>query len=152
VFRSIATNPRIEGMANGSPGLFGRPVLACDGRCSQSRSMKRPHVLLVFLTRFEECTAKLKGIAHYERTHDIWTAFNDGRADAETDPTWIRSNKWRGAISRHATPQLANACKELNIPLVDLNDVEPFPGVPKIRPDNAGVGHMGAEHFIERGH
>jgi LacI family transcriptional regulator len=36
--------------------------------------------------------------------------------------------------------------------LVDLNDVEPFPGIPKIRPDNVGIGHLGAEHFIERGY
>jgi len=36
--------------------------------------------------------------------------------------------------------------------LVDLNDIEPYPGVPKIRPDNVGLGHLGAEHFLERGH
>jgi LacI family transcriptional regulator len=96
--------------------------------------------------------AMLKGIAHFERTHDIWTAFHDDQADAETDPTWIRSKKWQGVISRHTTPQLANACLELGIPLVDLNDVAPYPGIPKIRPDNTGIGHLGAEHFIERGY
>jgi LacI family transcriptional regulator len=35
---------------------------------------------------------------------------------------------------------------------VDLNDCPPFPGVPKIRPDNIGLGHLGAEHFVERGY
>jgi LacI family transcriptional regulator len=34
---------------------------------------------------------------------------------------------------------------------VDLNDTPPFAGVPKIRPDNVAMGHLGAEHFIERG-
>jgi LacI family transcriptional regulator len=42
-------------------------------------------------------------------------------------------------------------CGEFGLPLVDLNDTPPTPGVPKVRPDNVGIGHLGAEHFIERG-
>ncbi len=94
----------------------------------------------------------LKGIAHFERTHHIWTAFHDDQAISETDLRWIRGKRWQGVISRHTTPQLVAACAERNIPLVDLNDVEPFPGVPKLRPDNVSIGHLGAEHFIERGY
>jgi LacI family transcriptional regulator len=115
-------------------------------------AVKKPNVLLIFETRFEECMAMLKGIAHFERTHHVWTAFHDDQAISEVDPQWIRSKKWQGVISRHTTSQLASSCSELGIPLVDLNDVEPFPGVPKIRPDNIGIGHLGAEHFIERGY
>jgi LacI family transcriptional regulator len=113
--------------------------------------VKKPHVLLIFLTRFEESTAMLKGIAHFERTHHLWTAFHDDQAVSETDPRWIRNKMWHGVISRHTTPELVSACAELKIPLVDLNDQDPYPGVPKIRPDNVGIGHLGAEHFIERG-
>ncbi len=94
----------------------------------------------------------LKGIAHYERTHQLWAAFHDDEARAESDPSWLRSKQWHGVISRHTTPALVAACAERKIPLVDLNDVEIFPGVPKIRPDNVGLGHLGAEHFIERGY
>jgi LacI family transcriptional regulator len=112
----------------------------------------RPQVLLVFLTRFEESMAMLKGIAHYERTHQLWAAFHDDQARAETDPRWLQSKKWHGVISRHTTPGLVQMCAKLKIPLVDVNDVPPFPGVPKIRPDNVGIGHLGAEHFLERGH
>ncbi len=93
----------------------------------------------------------LKGIAHFERTHHFWTAFHDDEARSETDPLWLASMNWNGVISRHTTPELVRACAERGIPLVDLNDVETFPGVPKIRPDNIGIGHLGAEHFIERG-
>lgn len=94
----------------------------------------------------------LKGVAHYERTHELWTGFHDDEARAETDPTWLRSKKWKGVISRHTTPGLAQSCAELKIPLVDLNDMPGFAGVPKIRPDNVAIGHFGAEHFMERGH
>lgn len=111
----------------------------------------KPQVLLVFLTRFEESMAMLKGIAHYERSHRPWAAFLDDEARAENDAQWLRSKKWNGVISRHTTPALVDTCAELKIPLVDLNDVPPFPSVPKIRPDNAGIGHLGAEHFMERG-
>ena len=111
----------------------------------------RPQVLLIFLPRFEETTAMLKGISHYERSHRPWAAFLDDEARAQTDPDWLRSKKWDGVISRHTTATLVRHCAELKVPLVDLNDTAPFPGVPKFRPDNAGLGHLGAEHFLERG-
>ncbi len=94
----------------------------------------------------------LKGIAHYERSHRPWAAFLDDEARAETDPQWLRSKKWNGVISRHTTPALVDACRELKLPLVDLNDTPVYAGVPKIRPDNVGLGHLGAEHFLERGY
>jgi LacI family transcriptional regulator len=112
----------------------------------------RPQVLLIFQTRFEECTAMLKGVAHFERNHQLWVGFLDDEARAEKDPQWLRSKRWDGVISRHTTPGLVQTCADLKLPLVDLNDTEPFPGVPKIRPDNVGLGHLGAEHFIERGY
>jgi len=111
----------------------------------------RPHVLLVFLMRFEESAAMLKGITHYERSHRQWAAFLDDEARAESDPRWLRSEKWNGVISRHTTPALVKTCRERRIPLVDLNDMPAFPGIPKIRPDNTAIGHAGAEHFLERG-
>jgi LacI family transcriptional regulator len=112
----------------------------------------RPQVLLIFQTRFEECTAMLQGIAHFERNHQLWVAFLDDEARTERDPHWLRSKRWDGVISRHTTPALVQACKDLKLPLVDLNDTPPFDKVPKIRPDNESIGHLGAEHFIERGH
>jgi len=94
----------------------------------------------------------LRGISHYERSHRPWAAFLDDEARAENDPHWLRKKKWRGVISRHTTASLVQSCAELKLPLVDLNDTPIFPGVPKIRPDNVGMGHRGAEHFIERGY
>ncbi len=94
----------------------------------------------------------LKGVAHYERNHQLWLAFLDDEARMEREPQWLRSKRWDGVISRHTGPALVQACKDLKLPLVDLNDSPPFEGVPKIRPDNVSIGHLGAEHFIERGH
>jgi LacI family transcriptional regulator len=104
------------------------------------------------MTRFEECTAMLKGIANYESSHRPWAAFLDDEARAEIDPRWLYTKEWDGVISRHTTQNLAQSCQELKLPLVDLNDTPPLPGVPKIRPDNTVMGHLGAEHFMERGY
>jgi len=93
----------------------------------------------------------LKGITHYERSHGKWAAFLDDEARAENDPRWLRGKRWNGVISRHTTPALVRGCAELGIPLVDLNDCPAYPGVPKVRPDNVALGHLGAEHFLERG-
>ena len=94
----------------------------------------------------------LKGIAHYVRAHGPWHAFLDDEARAEHDQRWLHSMKWDGVISRHTTPALVQHCTELKLPLVDLNDIPPYPGIAKIRPDNVGMGHLGAEHFLERGY
>ena len=69
----------------------------------------RPQVLLIFQTRFEECTAMLKGVAHFERNHQLWTGFLDDEARTEHDPQWLRGKKWDGVISRHTTPALVQA-------------------------------------------
>ena len=94
----------------------------------------------------------LKGIGHYERSHRPWNAFLDDEGKATSDPRWLRSKPWRGVICKHTTPQLVKDCATLGIPLVDMNDSAEYPGVPKIKPDNAALGHLGAEHFVERGY
>lgn len=93
----------------------------------------------------------LQGVVQHERSHRQWSTFLDDEAHTERDPRWLRGEKWHGVISRHTTPEMVESCRELGIPLVDLNDTPLFPGVPKIRPDNTAVGHLGAEHFLERG-
>jgi LacI family transcriptional regulator len=134
----------------------GRSALLCPAACVPPGLAQvgrvQPQVLLVFMARFEECSAMLKGVSQYQRSHRQWAAFLDDEARVEHDRRWLRSKKWNGVISRHTTPALVRGCAELGLPLVDLNDTPLFPGVPKIRPDNTAMGHLGAEHFIERGY
>ncbi|ACB73447.1 XylR family transcriptional regulator [Opitutus terrae] len=111
----------------------------------------RPKILLVFLMRFEEAARTLQGIVQFERTHRQWSTFLDDEARTARDAGFLRGERWNGVISRHTSPMMVETCRELGIPLVDLNDVPPFPGVPKIRPDNVAIGHRGAEHLLERG-
>lgn len=111
----------------------------------------RPKVLLIFLTRFEEAARTLQGIVDHERSHRQWSTFLDDDAQTYRDPNFLYGEKWQGVISRHTSPNLVEDCRKLGIPLVDLDDSPPYAGVPKIRPDNTAIGHLGAEHFLERG-
>lgn len=112
-----------------------------------------PRIALVFKTRLEENINVLNAISKYNRFHEKWSAFVDDQAIAQKDPDWLLSKaKWDGIICKHSAPELFDACRKKKIPVVDLSDDETvIPGVPKIRPDNPAIGHMGAEHFMERG-
>ena len=112
-----------------------------------------PRIALVFKTRLEENINILNAISKYNRFHEKWSAFVDDQAIAKNDPDWLLSKaKWDGIICKHSAPGLFDACCRKKIPIVDLSDDEAvIPGVPKIRPDNLAIGHMGAEHFMERG-
>ena len=112
----------------------------------------RPQVLLIFLTTYEESLEMLRGIAHHGRSHRPWQTFLDDEARSVSEPSWLLSKHWDGIISRHTTPEIVRVCAEKKIPLVDVSDCAVFPGVPKIRPDNLAIGHMGAEHFLEKGY
>lgn len=117
-----------------------------------SASVKPRRVAIVIRTRFEENQVVLRGIAHYERTHGPWTAFIDDQAFGVDNPSWLFAQPWDGIICGHTNQAFADQCAERGVPLVDLRDSpERYLGVPQIRPDNVIVGHMGAEHLLDKG-
>jgi LacI family transcriptional regulator len=105
---------------------------------------------LIFNFWWDDAKAILMGIAGYSR--GTWEVMVDNQATAVAEEDdGIFSARWDGVITRHISPWLVEACRARRIPLIDLNDSPVFPDVPKIRPDNRAVGHLGAEHFLERG-
>ncbi len=110
------------------------------------------HIALVMQTRMPENAGILKGIAHYERNNANWRFFLDDQAMAVANPSWLFRRKWDGIICRHRFSLLLEECRARGVPCVDLEDSENHVrGVPKIRPDNRAVGHVAAEHLLERG-
>jgi len=131
------------------------------GRCLYPVQMNPPcstapdpsgqrRVLLLFDTGHAVDAAYLRGIVHYQRLHQAWAVFLDDSARTDRELVLLHSGRWHGVVSAHATPALALACAALQIPLIDLFDGIPLPGVLKIRPDNRAIGHLGAEHLMER--
>lgn len=112
-----------------------------------------PRIALIFQTRLEENIKILNSISKYNRFHEKWSAYVDDQAVAQKNPDLLLSKaNWDGIICKHSSPELFEACIKRKIPVVDLSDDENvFPGIPQIRPDNAAIGHIGAEHFMEKG-
>jgi LacI family transcriptional regulator len=110
-----------------------------------------PKVIVMINTSFGDCDGLLSGISRFHRDHGGWDVFVDDGAAGEFDPAWLAEQAWNGVICRTTTKKLVEVCAERGLPLIDINDCPPFPGVPKVRPDNLAVGHMAAEDLYERG-
>lgn len=120
---------------------------------AHSPSERRPkQVALILQTRLEENIGICKGIAAFEREQCDWNFFLDDQAMSVTNPAWLFRKKWDGVICRHRFSMILEECRRRGVPCVDLDDSNHrLSDVPKIRPDNRVVGHVGAEHFLDRG-
>jgi LacI family transcriptional regulator len=115
--------------------------------------MDNKHIALVLPVRLQENLGILDGITEYERAHAEWRFFLDDQTVSATDPKWLFTRKFDGVICRHASTQLLEYCIEHGVPCVDLEDSgNRLAGAPKLRPDNVAIGHMGGEHFLDRGY
>ncbi|KAF0095514.1 MAG: LacI family transcriptional regulator [Puniceicoccaceae bacterium 5H] len=109
-------------------------------------------IALVIQTRIYENNSILQGIAAFERQNAAWNFFLDDQARSVNNPAWLLRKKWDGLICRHRYPTIVEEFHRLGIPCVNIDDTEwSKPGVPKVRPDNRAMGHLAAEHFLERG-
>jgi len=93
----------------------------------------------------------LMGIAKYLRIHGPWSVEFEEGDPSEQLPIWFGRWKWDGIIARVATPAMAEAIGRSGAPVVDLSGSLPDARFPWIRSDEQTVGHLAAEHLIERG-
>ncbi len=115
--------------------------------------VSHPKVALVFACYIDQDARILHAISRYNRLHRRWSAFVDDQAFSRKNPNYILDQNWDGVISKEPAPELFSLCQERGIPCVDLSDYpSEVPGIPKIHPDNHAIGHMAAEHYIEKGY
>ncbi|MEM9159054.1 MAG: XylR family transcriptional regulator [Verrucomicrobiota bacterium] len=115
--------------------------------------IERPRVAFVLLSRLEENIQLLRAIAEYNRYHTNWHVFIDDQALAAKDPDWLLGQGWDGMICKQSSPALIEKAIRSGIACVDLaDDAHAHPECLKIRPDNRAIGHVGAEHFLEKGY
>lgn len=132
--------------------------LANHGPAIQIRIMSENHhppkqVALILQTRMQENIGILEGIAAYERINCDWIFFLDDQAMSVRDPQWLFRKDWDGVICRHLDPIVLRECEKRGIPCVDLEDIaHDDVAAPKVKPDNRAVGHVGAEHLLDRGY
>jgi LacI family transcriptional regulator len=109
------------------------------------------HVALIVETSSVYGQQILRGVARYLRTHEGWSIFLQQRALTSKLPTWLKDWKGDGIISRSTTRQMADAFAQARVRLVDLTDRHGNLSVPQIWSDHQAIGHLAAEHLLERG-
>lgn len=114
--------------------------------------IERPRVALVLRGWLEENLNILHSLAKFKRFNAQWHVFVDDLARGAEDPDWLLDQGWDGIICKERSVELFRKARERGIACVDLADHGTVTeGCPKIRPNNRAIGHVGAEHFIEKG-
>ena len=111
----------------------------------------RPHVALIVETSIHYGRQVLQGITRYVRSHQPWSCFLEQRELWASAPAWLQGWQGSGVICRKTTPELAKMLAKAGIPLVDLSDIHPSFGVPRIESDHESMGAVAADHLLERG-
>lgn len=109
-----------------------------------------PRVLIIQHGRFPDTAGVLRGILHYQRTNRPWAAFIDDVTRADKDLRWLTDERWNGVINGVKSPEVTETCLRLGVPVVEIWDSPPLLGAPKVRPDNVAIGHLAAEHVLEK--
>ncbi len=113
---------------------------------------KRKNILISTSTRREGTRLMIRAIAAYGDVSSTWRIYIDDDMRAASDTEWLFSKEWDGIVLNSSNQEIAKQCQSRGIPCIDINDeTGSIPGIPKIRPDNAGLGHIAAEHLRDRG-
>ncbi len=111
----------------------------------------RRHVALVIETSSVYGRDLLSGIVRFMRMHDQWSVFLEQRDLWKQPPSWLGQWRGDGIISRATTPKLLDAIAKTGVPLVDVTDRKGDSRLPLVRSDDVTIGHMAADHLLERG-
>lgn len=93
----------------------------------------------------------LSGVIKFMRTHDEWSVFLEQRDLSAIPPRWLHHWSGDGILSRATTPELADVVAAKGMPLVELTDRREDLGLTHVWSDDAAIGRIAAEHFLDRG-
>ncbi len=111
----------------------------------------RPVVALIIETSNIFGRRILEGITDYLHTTQPWSLFLDESELHTAPPGWLSRWKGDGILCRAMTPSLAAILRRRKIPVIDMNDYDENMGLPRVAADMRAMGHMGAEHLLDRG-
>src|SRR4051794_28544434 len=111
----------------------------------------RPRVALLIESSRAFGRGLLLGIAQYVREHGPWSIFLQERSLGDVTPEWLKHWQGDGIIARIENLPMARAMSRLQLPAVDLRCVLPSLALPSVRPSDAAIAQLAAEHLLERG-
>ena len=113
-------------------------------------SMKKKNVLLLTETSRAFGRGLLRGISQYVLETDDWIVHMEDRGLLDSPPSWLKTWKGDGIISRTSSFTLARILQSKNIPMVELfgNGIQV---VPEVCGDEDIAAHLAVEHFAQVG-
>src|SRR5690606_17441525 len=109
---------------------------------------KRPRVALFYM---DSNKGILLGIARYVREHGPWAIYRQPTERLEVMPSWLARWDGDGIIGRILNWEAAELVRSTGLPFVDICGRVRAPDIPLVHGDDAAVGTLAAEHFLERG-
>ncbi|QDU60385.1 Xylose operon regulatory protein [Planctomycetes bacterium Pan216] len=110
-----------------------------------------PHVAVLVETSRSYGRGMLRGLRRYLSEHGPWSVFMELRALESEVPSWLRTWKGDGILTRTTSQATADAIRRLGVPTVELRATKLAHSFPFVGVNNAAMGQMVAEHLIERG-
>lgn len=92
----------------------------------------------------------LRGIALFARTRGNWSLLHQEMTIDALLPDWIRDSTISGVIARVDTRTI-DPLRQLELPCVDVQCSQSFPGIPQVETDDRKVAKLAFEHLWERG-
>ena len=110
-----------------------------------------PKVALLVETSNAYAREMLAGIEDYVRAHGPWSVYlgEQGRGDAV--PQWFARWQGDGIIARVENERIAAELGAIGLPVVDLSFAHLLATAPTFTTDNAAIGNLAVQHFVERG-
>ncbi len=110
---------------------------------------RSPEVALMIDTSTVYGRRLLQGIARYLRLHRSWSFFLEQREVDGMPPTWLRTWRGDGLISRWSIPAVTSMLEEFPGAVVDVSDRGPPHGLPRINSDDEMIGRLGARQLLD---
>lgn len=93
----------------------------------------------------------LRGIARYIRTHETWQCFM-APGMSEEFPVGLQDWQGDGVLATAATDSMRRELRRRKLPVIDLSNEKSDSPFPRVLADDAGIGRLAAEHFLDRGY
>lgn len=110
-----------------------------------------PTIALLIETSNAYARGLLQGIVGFIREHHPWSIYLSEHTRGDKAPAWLSTWKGHGIIARIENPAIAEALRQLTIPIVDMSAARLIPSLPWFETDDSAIAHLAAEHLLERG-
>lgn len=94
----------------------------------------------------------LAGVRRYIHRHGPWSTFIELRALESTVPPWLENWQGDGILARTHSSEMADAIAANGLPTVELRSSNFNQNCPFVGMDNAKIGQLVADHFLNRGY